>query len=355
MRSDQEALCDRLHIAWLRRLTVGWHHYNEEYLDGVLRLPIIALSDAGAEWGCWDLRTRQIRISARHIEHDPWLIVMETLRHEMAHQYVDEHMHVLGERPHGSAFQEACRRLRCEKGKPGAVPPEDERVLRVLKKILFLASSPNEHEAESAVKKAQCLLLQYNLDMVELDQSRSFAHRCIGPIKSRRASFELWLGMILQEFFFVEVLWAKTYDASIDKAGSILQIYGTPTNLEMANYVYDYLCHLVQRLWRQYRAEQQLQGDRERQRYCAGVLEGFYHKLVEQRDNRQQENALVWRGDVRLSEYYRHINPKVVTTYGRGVRKNSAYNDGLSAGRQVELRRPLAADAGSFGGLLEAK
>ena len=357
MRSEGEELRQQLHTAWIRKLAVWWRHYNEEYLDGVLRPPLISLSAAGSEWGHWQPRTRCLSIAAPHIEREPWLEVMATLRHEMAHQYVDEHLRPGPQKPHGASFAAACHRLRCypKAAGPSQAGAQDERVLRVLKKILSLASSPNEHEAESAVKKAQLLLLQYNVDMVELDRDRNFEVRCLGPIKGRRASFELWMAMILHEFFFVEVLWAKTYDAGRDKNGTVLQVYGTPTNLEMAAYVYAYLSQLIERLWRQYRSDHKLNGNRERQRYYAGVLEGFYHKLVAQDGGRSGQQALVWRGDDRLAQFYRHINPRVVTSYGRGVRSSAAYADGLSAGRDVEIRRPIAANSKPFGGFLEQK
>jgi hypothetical protein len=356
MRSERQQVRDQLHTAWLRKLAVWWSHYNEEYLDGVLRTPLISLSDAGSEWGHWEPRTRRLSISAPHIEREPWLEVMETLRHEMAHQYVDEHLRPVREKPHGETFARACEQLRCDPaGASSSAAAQDERVLRVLKKILSLTSSPNENEAENAVKKAQLLLLQYNIDMVDLDRERNFSVRSLGPIKGRRASFELWMAMILHEFFFVEVLWAKTYDAGRDKKGTVLQVYGTPTNLEMAAYVYEYLSQLIGRLWQQYRCDQQLKANRERQRYYAGVLEGFYHKLIEQDRKRCQEQALVWKGDDRLNRFYRHINPRVVTSYGRGVRTSVAYADGLSAGREVEIRRPITADAKTFGGFLKQK
>lgn len=357
MRSKREELREQLHAAWVRKLAVWWSHYNDEYLDGALRSPLISLSDAGSEWGHWEPRTRRLSVSAPHIEREPWLEVMATLRHEMAHQYVDEYLRPVRENPHGASFARACDRLRCDPSGAGspAAEAQDERVLRVLKKILSLTSSPNEHEAESAVKKAQLLLLQYNIDMVELDRERNFSVRSLGPIKGRRASFELWMAMILHEFFFVEVLWAKTYDAGRDKNGTVLQVYGTPTNLEMAAYVHAYLSRLVERLWHQYRRDQQLTANRERQRYYAGVLEGFYHKLIEQGQESCGEQALVWKGDDRLKQFYRRINPRVVTSYGRGVRSSVAYADGLSAGREVEIRRPIAAETKPFGGFLQQK
>ncbi len=353
----QGNIARELYRVWNHKLYQWWRYYDEEYLSNALNVPLITLSRAEGELGHWDRGHRRLSISAWHIERDPWLEVMETLRHEMAHQYVDEVLRTGDEEPHGPAFHQACKKLRCSPRARGGGDGrgsrvEDERILRVLKKVLSLTSSPNEHEAQAAVNKARRLLLTYNIDVVELDRERCFGSRCLGVVKSRRASYELWLALILQEFFFVEILWVHNYEALTDRSGTILQIYGTPTNLEMAAYVNDYLAELLERLWRDYKKARGLPGNRERLRYFAGVLEGFYHKLEAQEATILNQRALVWKGDTRLQEYYRYLNPRVQTRYGRGVTASAAYRDGLEEGRRVTIRRPFAASREGFGGYL---
>jgi len=350
--------------AWTRKLYSWWHHYNAEYLAGALEPPVIELGDSEHRLGVWDGEHRRIVLSARHLEGDPWTAVMDTLRHEMAHQFAHEVLGAGDETQHGDAFRRACHRLRCEprasvsaagsaRGAPGG---EDERLLRVLKKVLSLADSPNEHEAQAAVNKARRLLLDYNLDVVSLDRERQFEARSLGPVKGRRASWELWLAMVLNEFFFVEVLWARTYDAARDRDGSVLRVFGTRSNLDMAAYVYDYLAALLPRLWAAYRERAGLTGNGERLRYWAGVVQGFHAKLGEQaRDLAAGSEALVWQGDPRLREYYRHHNPRVETRRTSGVRASEAYRDGVDEGRKVSIRRPLSDAPQGFGGRLTAR
>jgi len=358
-RTSAEIVAE-LRAAWNRRLYAWWRHYNEEYLREALRVPLILLSQSRTELGRWDADARRLRISAAHVERDPWLQVMETLRHEMAHQYVDEVLGARDEKAHGPAFRRACERLRCGlgtggSGEPAASDAAEDQVRRRLKKVLSLTASPNENEAEAAVKKARRLLLKYNIDVVQLDQERSFSHRYLGAIKGRRASYELWLVQILQEFFFVETIWVESYRTLEDRAGTILQVCGTPANLEMAEYVHAYLTRLLERLWQDYKKAQGLQGNRERQRYYAGVLEGFYHKLQEQERTIRAEKALVWKGDGKLQEYYRYLNPRVQTSYGQGVTASAAYRDGLEDGRKVTIQRPVAASREGFGGYLKGE
>ena len=358
--SGSDNIRGELEAAWARKLLAWWHHYNAEYLKDVLQAPVFELGESRQRLGLWDAEYRRIVISAHHVETDPWTSVMDTLRHEMAHQFAFEILGAGDEAQHGDAFRQACHRLRCE---PRATSPapgsggraaEDERLLRVLKKVLSLADSPNEHEAQAAVNKARRLLLDYNLDVVAVDRERQFESRSLGPVKARRASWELWLAMILNEFFFVEVLWTRSYDAGRDHEGTVLEVYGTVTNLEMAHFVYDYLSQLLTRLWDDYRRRRGLDGNRERMRYYAGVLQGFHGKLTQQQQagGTATSRALVWRGDVRLREYYRYHNPRVETRQSSGVAASEAFHHGVEEGRRVHLRRPLASSGSGLGGYL---
>jgi hypothetical protein len=362
MRRSQ-ALQAELHTTWNRKLYIWYQYYNDQYTAGVLKTPLLAIDRSTIRFGQWNSSRRTISIAISHIERDSWLAVMDTLRHEMAHQYVDEVLFEAGgQRPHGPAFRKACERLRCSAAAsalPGDAdvaedhtPTQDDRVLVRLKKVLSLASSPNEHEAEAAVKKARRLLLQYNIDVVELDRRRAYSSRTLGPVKARRASWELWLAMILNEFFFVEVLWGLSYDADRDRDGTVLQIFGTDANLDMSEYVYDYFSNLLGALWVSYRASEGLPDNRERQRYFAGVTQGFYGKLQEQERSLGQETALVWKGDTQLRDYYRYVNPQVHTRTCSGVSASAAFKDGLVEGRRLTIRQPLET-GGGFGGYLK--
>ncbi|MCZ6636343.1 MAG: DUF2786 domain-containing protein, partial [bacterium] len=209
-RADHSnVLAEELRTAWNRKLYVWWAYYNEEYLKGALTRPVIRLGQGDSTLGAWQRVGRVLTISEGHIDRDPWLSVMETLRHEMAHQYAHEVLKSEDEGPHGEAFRQACEKLRCSpraravevdlEGPEG----EEDKILRVLKKVLSLASSPNEHEAQVAMQKARELLIKYIIDLVELDRDRRFETRSLGEVKGRHTSAELWLGSLLNRFFFV--------------------------------------------------------------------------------------------------------------------------------------------------------
>ena len=246
---DLPELESDLHRTWGRRLGSWWTQYNDEYVEGRMQAPTFRIGSSESLLGRWDGMRREITLSARHILRDDWTSVLDTLRHEMAHQYVQETLDVTDEPPHGPAFGQACERLRCSPLAGSSVESltgqGPDKTLRVIQKLLSLAESPNEYEAQAAVQKARRLLVKYNVDVVELDRQRNFNHRVLGDVKARHTSAELWIGSILSRFFFVESLWCQSYDPVNDTRGTALQIYGTAENLDLAAYVYDYLSGLL--------------------------------------------------------------------------------------------------------------
>jgi hypothetical protein len=354
---DQDELKRQLQNQWNRQLYRWWDSYNREYLAEALRKPLIQTGKSEQQLGSWNPERRTLTISQVHIMENPWPSVMHTLRHEMAHQYVDEVLKPVDEGPHGPAFQKACQRLRCLPGSETTLevsckPEEEKKILRVLKKVLSLTSSPNEHEAQAAVQKARYLLTKYSIDLVTFDRERHFSSRCLGQVKGRRMSHELWLASILNEFFFVEVLWTESYDARRGRSGSVLEIFGTTANLEMAEYVYHYLLNLLDRLWEEYKASNGIRLNRERQRYLAGVLEGFYRKLQKQKTTLEKTWALVWKGDPRLQTFYRYLNPRIHKRYWGGPSRTRIYEDGRLEGKRVTIQKPIAEKGTGLAGYL---
>ena len=120
----------------------------------------------------------------------PWSVVSEVLRHEMAHQFVSEQLkgHE-DDTPHGPAFQRICSRFGIDpraaglpEGEGPAGPPtEGARVLRKVQRLLALAESSNEHEAQSAMSAASRLMLKYNIAHLQNPGPRSLDPQSLDP------------------------------------------------------------------------------------------------------------------------------------------------------------------------------
>ena len=221
----------RLHRAWLRQLRVEWQSVNRDHLDRRLRPPILRIEAAGTRKGSWQADTRTLAVAESHILDDPWHDVGETLKHEMAHQVVDELYGGGDERPHGPLFARAAAQLCLST--PTAEGAEAGRVLQRVRKLLALAGSANVHEAEAAMAKANTLLLRYNLELADGDEDDdgAVAYRFLGRSTTAVALHKKMVAVILDEFFFVECIWTTTYDPRRDRAERILEICGTPANV----------------------------------------------------------------------------------------------------------------------------
>ena len=68
-----------------------------------LRNPIIEVTELGRLWGQWDPESHTIRMSLNLIENYPWDMVLEILRHEMAHQIVTDQFG--SDEAHGPLFR----------------------------------------------------------------------------------------------------------------------------------------------------------------------------------------------------------------------------------------------------------
>ena len=206
--------------------------------------------------------------------------------------------------------------------------------------MLALAQSPNENEAQTAMAKAHELLLRHNLSLLDTQTKWNYLHKQIGEI-GRRDPAKSIIGSILCKFFFVEAIWTFAYDQHSNRRGRILEIYGTPENVEMAEYVYHYLQNISELLWREYKEKGHIDGNRHRRTFIYGLLNGFYHKL----DSKSQENAsqkLVWKGDPRLKEFYHQRNPMRTRASSRYSKTcQDAYNSGVSQGKKLIIHKGI--------------
>jgi hypothetical protein len=350
-----ERLTVELEAALLRELRSAYQDLNAGFFKRALASPAIELSDSTSHLGRWLPEVRTIEMSRALVLGHPWGVVVEVLKHEMAHQYVHEVLRQHSETAHGPAFRDVCARLAIDPGASGlpatGTSDQDGRVLDRIARLLALAESSNVHEAEAAMSAAQRLMLKYNLDAVRERTPHGYGFRHLGEPTGRVTEHERMLGAILGSHFFVEVIWVPVYRPLEEKRGSVLEVCGTPANLEMAAYVYAFLSHTAAQLWQGHKRAHGIRGNRDRRTYLAGVMTGFLEKLNAQRVTQKQQ-GLVWVRDADLGSYYRRRHPHVQHVRHTGNLRTEAHAHGREAGRNIVLHRPVEGSAGGGGRLL---
>ncbi len=339
--TPETPLTVELQQATLRAVVAAYHEINATFFRRSLRRPGFALSDAEGHLGRWVSQERTIELSRSLLTDHGWGVVTEVLKHEMAHQYVDE---VLGvqQSAHGPAFRRVCEERGFDSSSAGTPPSAntDDRhgkILDRVAKLLALATSPNQHEAEVAMSTAQRLMLKHNIEWVS-QQDRRFAFRHLGKPSGRVHEAQRVLASILSGHFFVQVIWVPVWRPLEGKRGSVLEVCGSDANLELASYVYDFLMHTAERLWREHKKQSGIRSNRDRLSFHAGVMAGFRDRL--QRDAKQNtERGLVWIGDPELNQFLRSRHPHIRWTHYRAAGRSQAYGDGRAAGERIVLHR----------------
>lgn len=359
MEDAPDQLGAELERAALRQIRETYAHYNGNLFRFALRPPVFELTRASGFFGRWVSETRTLQLDRKLLVDHSWGTLVEVLKHEMAHQYVDE---VLGNpdgRPHGETFQQVCTERGIDFAASGVPAASGDafvasKTIERIAKLLALAESPNLNEAQAAMTAARRLMLKHNIAQATASTAGRYAFRHIGRPTGRRSAAERVLGLILTEHFFVEVIWVPVWRPLEGKRGNVLEACGTLENLEIAAYVYDFLVHTADRLWREHKRVQGIRKDTERQSFLYGVMRGFRTKL-EAEARAARAEGLVWVGDADLQRYYRTRHPYTRTTHVRPTSQGSAYRAGHAAGQKIVLHRGVRQGPSAGPKLLKGK
>jgi len=326
-----------LEAAALRAARATYSDLNQTFFKGHLRRPTLELTDTPARLGRWVRRERRLELSRNLLSNYGWGALVEVLKHEMAHQYTDEVLGACEEAAHGPTFRRVCEERGIDAraaGIPEASPSHHAPILDRVAKLLALAESSNQHEAQAAMNAAQRLMLKHNLEEISVGRTQALSFRHLGAPTGRVSEAERVLANILSDHFFVDAIWVPVWRPKEAKRGSVLEICGRLENLEMAEYVYSFLLQTAARLWIEHKKRLGIRA------YVAGVMAGFRQELEEQQRRNSQE-GLVWVGDAEVGDYFHKRHPRVRWTRHVTSRGTSAHEHGVAAGRRIVLHRGI--------------
>lgn len=332
----------------------------------MVKPPLFVLGDMEKLWGQWRRDVREITLSRKLVMNHPWHAVREVLHHEMAHQFADELLGNYGETPHGPAFHQACRLLKANPKASGDYPLLDERIsddfvadndkiMLKVQKLLALAESSNLHESQAAMAAAHRLIEKYNIDLIQGNSLRNFASVFLGPCALRHPREQKYLCNLLKDFYFVRNVWISSWILEQGRMGRVMEMSGTPKNIQIATYVYDYVNQYIKTQWSQYRQRYASVSGRSRSDFAVGVIEGFRSTLEKQkaeRDNPACGQSLIKLEDSQLTEYFNNRYPKIrmqKRTYAAGDRQIRSH--GRDVGKQLVISKGVSA-TGSSGGFI---
>ena len=336
----------------LLRLSYQWQIEAYPLPDGLgrtLKRPQFAFSDRTDCWAYWDRQTRRIVFSRKMLPY-PWASFRAVLRHEMGHQLADTCMGGTQQTAHGPAFQSACSFLGAEAAAsvdhPGHaelqhISPVDQRSARRIRKLLALAESCNQHEAEAAMVKAHEQIRRHHLDLHTQPEAPDFVSRCLGLPSSRHRRYYYALANLLSDHYYVSAIWIRVALPGRTQAGTQLEISGTADNVELAAYVYDFILLHLERLWNEYRRTHNVFGHRKPD-FAIGLIRGFAEKLQKApSESTSETEALLDLADQRLATYQNRRYPQIRTATRRSRHHAAIANDGHAHGKNLVLQRGI--------------
>ena len=307
--------------------------------------------------GHWSRAKHEICLDRNFVLNHSWDSVRDVLLHEMAHQFADQVFKAHNEPPHGPAFRQACRLLRANPKASGHYPPlweqisnhslspKDTILLRI-KKLMALAQSKNQHEAEAAMAKAHELIAKYNIDLFEHNEKRHFISVFVGKPALRHPREVYHLARLIIDFYFVEGIWVPAFVLEKNKMGRVLEITGTLQNIKIASYIHDFVVNYINSQWHAYNHTKGLNRYR-RTDFAVGIIEGFRSKLDLQQNTKKtkpNELALIKREDPLLQQYIAYKYPRTASFSRQGSSEDQTIvNDGMIIGKQLVISKGITA------------
>ncbi|MEY4617445.1 MAG: hypothetical protein RJB66_2405 [Pseudomonadota bacterium] len=352
---------------WTKQLHKEYDQINWSYRLKLKKPQIIVLS-AQSYYGQWDPLLRQIKISKQLIEKASWRVVIEVLKHEIAHQLVTDELGI--EEGHGPNFIRFCERLGIHKSLQkskasldfsrlpiGSVPEVDERessseaykLIQRAERLLSLAQSNNEHEALVAMEKVNELYEKYNVERLKNKVPNAEYTFLVIPLGSQKIhSIYSVICSLLSEHFFVEPILSQTFCQRSCLSVRTIELFGTFANVKMAEYVFHFLKNKVQELWLHESKKSRLPVGLKRS-YQLGLLNGFNEKLslsrrqrYSTRDSADNNKSLVSVDDPALGLFIRDRHPRLVSKRAntRSLDR-AAYSQGQKEGIRIILNKGI--------------
>lgn len=362
--------------AWITEL--GHEHERITWRYKVnLGKPMIEISSSRREWGTWDANTRVIRISSAVILEHSWDVTINIFKHEMAHQIVTDVFR--SSDAHGLLFEEACNMIgvpQAFRGARGDMPrtlddfSEEEldlqnmKMLDKVRKLLSLAQSGNENEAFLAMQKANELIEKYNIDRIEQNKASRFVYLIIEHKKKRIENYQRQICLILQDHFFVNVVYSHLFEPTDGQTYRTIELLGTVENVRIAEYVYHFLMNQMDLLWKAHSKTRSGRGIGNKRSYRLGVLRGFHDKLNQQARARSHGvvtvgsehttmSALVCAEDKGLNTFMEMRFPRLWSFRPQGPNIDpSSFQAGLKDGKRLNIHRGIERKDGYQGRLL---
>lgn len=299
---------------------IGAKVYRDRFELGHNSYPInIVVFEDKRRFGFFDYKFYQIGINKSLMYTAKTDVIMNVLRHELAHMMT--YLRIgFDESDHGNFFKQTCNMygfgsdiglassdLNLENDRADC-DISSEKIIRKVKKLLMLASSSNSYESELATVKANQLLLQHNLKLLESsDVDETICVKRVLHGKRKNGKYRA-INSILQHFFVQPVF-------NYGDGFFYLEVLGTRVNVEIADYIANYLWNELERLWNiAGQKNPRMTGVVKKNSFMSGIASGYILKIEKGKKIETTGNELV-KLEKTLNTQVKMVYPRLSSSY----------------------------------------
>jgi len=228
---------------------------------------------------------------------------------------------------------------------------EEDKIISRIRKLMALGESPNQFEAETALKTAERLMLLYKVEMNKVKDHRDagkFQELCVAKFLRMFPEVD-FAASICTNFYFVRLLIRIRRDSLIPNTRTKKQyiFFGREKDLEMAQFVFNFTCEAMKIAWLEFKREYGRVGTGGRRAFYQGFYIGLARKLRNERKSVEKECvevvAIVRADNTELKARFEEVYPDLKThtassSYGDD---DAALSEGYEAGLRANIARPI--------------
>jgi hypothetical protein len=321
------------------------HEISTTYRLG-LSTPIFSIEKTHLFWAKWQPYLRLIVFNKELFETYPWPVVVEILKHEMVHQFVDERLGGGDGKAHGELFQKKAQEIALAPwakrasiyGDIFAGQSEESPILRKIKKLMALSTSDNIHESMAAMEKVKELSHAHHLE--NYSEIPEYDTLTIEYKTSRLQAHIYQIGRLLMDHFHVRNIYVPVFVPEANESYMALTMIGKNSHLQIAEYLHGFLCRELPKLWKQ---QTDYKGMRAKNSYYAGILAGFESQLKKStKPLSKEEKGLMVKEDQRLQDFFGRRFPSTrKLSHGSRLINKDSYLSGQEEGLNLKWHAGL--------------
>jgi hypothetical protein len=360
--------------AYCRELATEWDNIVWSY--GLkLSKPCFQLLNSASPLGLWDPEVRTLSLSRQAVERLSWDSVVGLLKHEMAHQLVDEVFGGHGDQAHGAVFQVACDRLGLlrpfrraalslddlweERCRSGGLP---DRLRRRMERLEAMVERGQRHEsgvAENLLAKLRQEFAEHLSEDARSGRFADFATQTVDFKKKRCARHHMAAAGLIARAYGVEVIFSSAFNVTLLERTRTLVILGRHDRVEMAVFTLHFVLAEAERAWNQARRDRGLDG-RDGPSFKLGVVLGFDESLRHINASREPQEPPQKQGAVEvalqqtkaetkaLRQFVSTQFPRLVSSsWSSSSGRSHAVHAGKEVGRSIPMPKPLERSSAS--------